>query len=108
MDSPNAMQNSSTSMLTSSGSGVNPSTDENQPSWNTSTIRPSVADSANRLNSSARSGCSTPPVNRNNSTIMMTAIDPEASHSRLPIASLLSTNRAASPPTSAVTPSGGL
>src|SRR5262245_7096299 len=101
------MQNSNTSIAVSSGSGVNPSHDDSHPSWKINTSTPSVADRPSTLNSSARSGCSTLPENKNSNTNVLNAISPMASGSRSPIAVLLSTSRAALPPTTTSRPSVG-
>ena len=68
------MQNSSTSMLVSRGSGVKRRRLDRCPSWKIHTVSPSVAARVRRLRSSERSGCTTEPVNRNSTMNVVSAI----------------------------------
>src|SRR5215207_4686039 len=100
------MQNSSTSIDMSSGCGVNPSADDPKPSWNTTTMIPSVAPSVSALQTSARRGWTMLPVNRNRTTNVVSTTRAMANGSRSPTEARLSTSAALAPPTSASVPSG--
>src|SRR5215467_10068997 len=106
MDSPNAMQNSSTVMDVSIGLGVKPSRPDRWPSWKIQATTPSVADSDSALSTSARIGCTMLPVNRNSSTNVVIAISAMAAGRCEPMDALLSTSCASAPPTSVVIPTG--
>ena len=82
MDSPNAMQNSSTGMLaTSVPVGVVPSAPR-WPSWKIHTSAPNAAVNDNTLSTNAFSGSTTLPVSRNSSTNVIAAMTAE--HDRQP------------------------
>ena len=99
MDSPKAMQNSSTSMLVSSGSAVKCSSPDRCPSWKIHTISPAVAARVTPLSTRERIGCTTDPVNRNSTMNVVSTMSSPASGSRLPIACVVSISSAVWPPT---------
>ena len=90
MDSPNAMQNNSTGMFaTSVPVDVVPSA-LRWPSWKIHTSAPNAAVNDNMFSTTAFSGSTTLPVNRNKSPKVITPITPSTQGSRVVIASTLS------------------
>ncbi len=99
MDRPKAIQNSNTSMLVSSGSGVKCSAPDRCPSWKIHTISPAVAARVTALSTRARIGCTTDPVNRNSTMNVVSRMSSPASGSQAPMACVVSISSAVSPPT---------
>ena len=89
----------SSGIVTASGDGVNPSTPDRCPSWNTHTIAPTTETIVAALSTSALTGRTTDPVNRNSSTKVVSAMSPPASGSRSAIEAKVSTSSADGPPT---------
>ena len=100
------MQNSSTGIEVLVGVGVKPSRLEKWPSWKIHTIAPRVAPRVSALPSSARTGCTMLPVNRNSRMNVVTTMMQPASSRRELIACLASMRAAVSPPTSTCVPAG--
>ena len=106
MDSPNAMQNSSTGMLaTSVPVGVVPNAPR-WPSWKIHTSAPNAAVSESTLRTRALTGRTTLPVSRNSSTKVTTAMMASTSGRREVMASTLSRLIWAMPVNSTARPPG--
>ena len=93
------LQNSSTSMLVSSGSAVKCSAPDRCPRWKIHTSSPPVAARVTALSTRARIGCTTDPVNRNSTRNVVSTMSSPASGSRVPIARVVSISSAVWPPT---------
>src|SRR3954452_22763366 len=101
MDKPKAMQNIRIGVDVSSDPvGVNDSRPDRWPSWKIHTMAPNVAVRLSRLSTSALSGITTLPVNRNSTTNVMRLMMASAIGSREAIEALESTSCAERPVTS--------
>ena len=93
------MHSNSTVMDASIGRAVAPNSEIRCPSWNIHVTMPTAAVSDSPFTTSARSGCSTLPVNRNSSTNVVSTMIPRASGSGRPMELSASASVASAPPT---------
>src|SRR6476620_9885782 len=103
------MQNSRTGIDVLIGPGVKPNTEDRCPCWKTQTMTPNTAPIVSALRTSALTGSSTLPVNRNSKTRVVRTIQRMACGSLEPIADFDLMSSAGDPPRyTLLVPGGGM